>query len=395
MEFVESDDGPPFRRPPALDDRLWRHPSEIGAGLPDRRARKAVPQTVWVAVALAAVAASAVSTGMLVAVGSAGNREAVTTTATVLPGEAPVAPADPALAAAERARPAIALIKVEKAEGTLSGSAVMFLPDGHLLTNAHMVDAASSIRIQLSDGVERPGRVVGGDPVTDTAVVKIDGTAPFPVAELGTATTLEVGQRAVTMGSPLAAAGGPAVAVGVIRALHRSVRTPTTASLFDMIQTDAPVAPGSSGGALLDANGRVIGITTAFALTDAGAGGVGFATPVDVARSVADELMSRGRATHAWLGIEGSDVDGATARTLSVTGGALVNSLREGGPAEAAGLAVRDVIVGADGTPVASMNALVVALRTHRPGEVMTVEVVRNGQRMTRSVTVTERPEAQ
>ncbi|MGH9281293.1 MAG: S1C family serine protease [Acidimicrobiales bacterium] len=397
MEFVESDDGPPHRRPPALDDRIWRHPSEMGGGAPPgrpRKPRKTIPQrSAWIAVVVAALGASVLTTGLLVAFGPVRHRDAITTRATVLPGEAPVTPTEPVVAIAERVRPAIALVKVHKPSGNVSGSAVMFLADGHLLTNAHVVADADTIRVLMSSGIELPGRVIGSDPVTDTAVVKVDGGSSFPVADLGSAANLKVGQTAITMGSPLALAGGPSVTVGVISALHRSVRTRSTVSLFDMIQTDAPISPGSSGGALLDGAGRVIGITTAMAVSDVGPEGLGFATPVDVARSVADELMTTGRATHAWMGIEGSDLDGAMAHDLAVAGGAMINSLKDGGPAAAAGLAVRDVIVAIDGAPVGSMNSLVVALRKHRPGESMAVEVIRDRQRWTKNVTVAERPD--
>jgi S1-C subfamily serine protease len=163
-------------------------------------------------------------------------------------------------------------------------------------------------------------------------------------------------------------------------------------SLFDMIQTDAPISPGSSGGALLDGRGRVIGITTAIAVSDVGPEGLGFATPIDVARSVADELIATGRATHAWIGIEGTDLDGATALDLDLDGGAVVNSVRQATPAEAAGLAARDVIVALDGQPVLSMGALVAALRNHRPGDVVTIDVVRDHRRTTHTVTLAERP---
>jgi S1-C subfamily serine protease len=397
MEFVESDDGPPYRRPPALDDRIWRHPSEVGtAGHAPGRPRKSVPQrTAWIAVVVAALGASVLSTGLLVAFGPVRQREAVATRATVIPSEQPAAPAtpvEPVVGIAERVRPAIAQLKVQKASGTVSGSAVMFLPDGHLLTNAHVVDEASGIKVMLSSGVELTGRVLGSDPVTDTAVVKIDGGASFPVADRGSAVHLKVGPSAIAIGSPLALAGGPSVTVGVISALHRTVRARNSVSLYDMIQTDAPIAPGSSGGALLDGAGKVIGVTTAMAVSDVGPEGLGFATPIDVARSVAAELMTTGKATHAWLGVEGSDLDGAMAHDLAVPGGALISSLRDGGPADEAGLAVRDVIVAADGKPVTSMSALVVALRQHRPGEVMTVEVIRDRQRSLKPITVAERP---
>jgi serine protease Do len=339
---------------------------------------------------VAALSASVLSTGLLVAFGPVGHREAVTTRAAVTPGE-PVTPVEPVVAIAERVRPAIAQLKVQKPSGPVNGSAVIFRSDGYLVTNAHVVDDAASIQVLLSSGIELPGRLVGEDPVTDTAVVKVEGST-FPVAEIGTAANLKVGQAAIAIGSPLALVGGPSVTVGVISALHRSVRTRTGVSLFDMIQTDAPIAPGSSGGALLDSSGRVIGITTAMSGGDAGADTLGFATPVDVARSVADELMTTGKATHAWMGIEGSDLDGAMAHDLAVAGGAMINALKDGGPAATAGLAVRDIIVGVDGSTVASMNALVVALRRHRPGDVMTVEVIRDRQRSSKTITVAERP---
>ncbi|MGI8984735.1 MAG: S1C family serine protease, partial [Acidimicrobiales bacterium] len=179
---------------------------------------------------------------------------------------------------------------------------------------------------------------------------------------------------------------------GVVSALHRTVRTRTGQSLIDMVQTDAPIAPGSSGGALLDAGGRVIGITTAMAMTDTGAEGFGFATPIDSARSAAEQLITTGKVVTAWLGVEGSDLDGATALDLAIDGGAMVERVMTDSPAARAGLAARDVIVRVDGAPITSMGMLVVAMRAHRPGDVLTVEIVRDGQRHGMKVTCAERP---
>jgi S1-C subfamily serine protease len=182
------------------------------------------------------------------------------------------------------------------------------------------------------------------------------------------------------------------VTVGVVSALHRSVRTRTGQNLIDMVQTDAPIAPGSSGGALLDSNGRVIGITTALAMTDTGAEGFGFATPIDAARSAAEQLITTGKVVTVWLGVEGSDLDGATAVELHVEGGAMIEKVKADSPAERAGLAPRDVIVKVDGKPVTSMGMLVVTVRAHRPGDVFTVEIVRDKQRHGMTVSVAERP---
>ena len=392
MEFVESDDGSPFRRPPALDDRIWRHPSEVGGAGTTPGGPRLVPQhTVWLIAIAAALGASVLSTGVLLGVGAVHTRtHQVIPTSATLPGP-PAAAVEPFVAIAERVRPAITQIKVTRGAERGSGSGVLFREDGHVLTNAHVVDGATSIQVVLSSGREITGQVVGSDPVTDTAVVKIDG-GPFPVAELGTAADLKVGQAVLAIGSPLALVGGPSVTAGVLSALHRSVKTRGDASLFDMIQTDAPISPGSSGGALVDGTGRIIGVTTAIAVSDVGAEGLGFATPIDVARSIGDELIATGKATHAWVGIEGRDLDGAVAHDMSLDGGVMVSSIRPDEPAAVAGLAVQDVILSVDGRPVLSLGAFVVSLRAHRPGDVVTVEVMRDRQRISKAVTLAERP---
>src|SRR5258708_2534376 len=141
--------------------------------------------------------------------------------------------------------------------------------------------------------------------------------ASCPVASLGTAAALRGGQSAIAIGSPLGLAGGPSVTVGVVSALHRRLDTRSGPPLLDMIQTDAPISPGSSGGALLDAGGAVIGLTTAVATAD-GAQGLDFATPIDIAHSSAEQLIAGGKVVHVWLGIEGTDVDPTTAKELAI-----------------------------------------------------------------------------
>lgn len=388
MEFVEPDDEPqPYREPPSPDDRLWRHPSEIALKRPPAR------RQLWVVGIASALAASLISTGLAVAAGhllDAGGSSRQADRAGILPQASLVGSRADVVTVAERLRPAIVQLKVERGRAG-TGSGVLFRADGYVLTNAHVVEGATSVTVVLASGREVAARVVGSDAESDTAVVKVDG-GPFPVAELGSTAELKVGQEAIAIGSPLGLTGGPSVTVGVISALHRSVRTRTGQSLMDMVQTDAPIAPGSSGGALLDAYGRVIGITTAVSMTDTGAEGFGFATPIDAARSAAEQLISTGKVVTVWLGVEGSDVDAATAADLNLDGGAMIEKVKADSPAERAGLAPKDVIVRVDGKPVTSMTMLVVAVRAHHPGDVFTVEIVRDKQHHGMPVTVAEKP---
>lgn len=381
MEFVDPEDEPQsFRRPPPPDDRVWRHPSEMGAA-----ARPSNRRQLWLVGLSAALAASLLSTGLAVIAGSLldsgrGGGEGVEQ-ASLLPigtlggGAAGV----DVTRIVEKVRPAIAQLKV--AAGGGGGSGVMVRSDGELLTNAHVVGGNDAVTVVLAGGRELPGRVVGSDPDTDTAVVKVDG-GPYPVAELGNAGDLKVGQPAVAVGS----AG---VTAGVITALHRTAWTGSGSTvLLDMVQTDVAVAPGSSGGALVDAAGRVMGITT----SDGTAAGLGFATPIDIARGAAEQLMAMGTVVPVWLGVEVSDLEGSAATDLQLDGGAVVDKVRTDSPAERAGLTARDVIVGMDGHPVTSLGMLVGAVRTHRPGDVVALDVVRDGQHRAVKVTVGERP---
>ena len=387
MEFVEPEDEPePYRSPLPPDDRVWRHPSEVGLKRPSPR------RQLWAVGLASALAASVLSTGFAVVAGTLLKQDGTSGTlrSTVLPGPGPVV-ADPIVEIAERLRPAMVQLKVEKGR-TGSGSGLMLRSDGHILTNAHVLEGGTSVTVVLSDGTEMAARIVGSDAATDTAVVKVDA-GPYQVAQLGSTADLKVGQQAVAIGSPLGLTGGPSVTVGVVSALHRSVRTRNSAqALVDMIQTDAPIAPGSSGGALLDLNGHVIGVTTAVALTDGGNEGFGFAIPIDAARFAADQLIDTGRVTNVWMGVECSDLDGATASDLNVPGGTMVDRVRSDSPAEHAGLAARDVIVSIDGRPVTSLGMLLVMLREHRPGAVVTLDVIRDKRHQSLRVTIAERP---
>ncbi|MDP9402799.1 MAG: S1C family serine protease [Actinomycetota bacterium] len=405
---MELDDGLGDDRPPPpllpLDDRIWRHPSEIA---PPPGTRRTVPDRVAGAglwqVGLLAGSISALLTVGLVVVGggfrvrtvtpgAAPAVERVVAPAAATPVTAPGSPANAIVDIAEHMRPAIVQIRVSGGEGPGSGSGVVFRSDGHVLTNHHVVDGARRITVVMANGEEESARLVGSDPDTDVAVVKVDKT-DLASAPLGSAASLRVGQLAVAIGSPLGLSGGPSVSVGVISAVGREIDAGGEGPpLLDMIQTDAPIAPGSSGGALVDGAGAVIGVTTAIAVSEVGAEGLGFATPIDIARDVAEQIIASGRAVHVWLGVEGEDVDPGTAKEIGVAGGALIRDVRPDSPAGRAGIAARDVIIAVDGVPVRSMGALKVQLRSHRPGDEVTLALHRGNEARSLKVKLAERP---
>ncbi|HVE47279.1 MAG TPA: trypsin-like peptidase domain-containing protein [Acidimicrobiales bacterium] len=398
------DDRPP---PPLLppDDRIWRHPSEVAAAPAHWRSstERSMATALW-QVGLLAGSISALLTVGLVVIGggfrdhpsapAAPAVERVVAPAAATAITAPGSPANAIVDIAEQMRPALVQLRVNGGDGPGSGSGVVFRSDGHVLTNHHVVDGARRITVVMADGEEVVARLVGSDADTDIAVVKIDRTG-LGTAPLGSAASLRVGQLAVAIGSPLGLAGGPSVSVGVVSALGREIDAGDDDDgppLLDMIQTDAPIAPGSSGGALVDGSGAVVGVTTAIAVSELGAEGMGFATPIDIARDVADQIIAGGRAVHVWLGVEGEDVDSTMAREMGVPGGAMIRNVSPDSPAGQAGITRRDVIVSVDGAPVRSMGALKVQLRNHRPGDEVTLAVHRGKQARSLKVKLAERP---
>jgi len=296
---------------------------------------------------------------------------------------------------AARARPWVVNVSVTISgpfgTGRGLGSGVIFRSDGHLITNAHVVDDASAIEVTLASGEKLPGRVVAADAETDVAVVKIDRD-DLPAAVLGSVKNLRVGDIAVAIGSPLGLE--QTVTAGIISALGRTVGRPDGGSpLVDMVQTDAPVTQGSSGGALVDGEGSVIGINTAIgASPEVGAEGIAFATPIDVAAAVARELIATGRATHPWLGVTGGDITPEAAEEFGVEQGALMIEIVPGSPADQAGIEPNDVVVSFGGERIDDMDDLVVAIRSHSVGERVEMVIVRGGRRVTVSATLGDKP---
>ena len=305
-----------------------------------------------------------------------------------------------AVQAAEVARavlPSIVTVEVRSTtEGAFvaeaSGSGVVLTADGLLVTNEHVVAGAAEVRVIFAGGRTYPAEVVGLDAVTDLAVLRIAATGLTPIA-LGSSENLEIGDPAIAVGSPLGLEGGPSVTVGVVSAFDRQLRTGTDEALFGLIQTDAPITRGSSGGALVDSAGRLIGITAAIGISDVGAEGLGFAIPVELMTIVTDQIIAQGRADHPFLGIKGSTYFRQEADGSTVPAGVAVDEIFKDTAAEAAGVEAGDIILSVAGEPLATMEQLVVMIRFYRVGEIVELEIDRGGVPLTIPVTLMERPE--
>jgi putative serine protease PepD len=286
-------------------------------------------------------------------------------------------------------------VKSTTTGGSGTGSGVVIRSDGYVLTNNHVVDAPGA-RVTVSfngaEGIEVPATIVGRDPDTDLAVIKVITDKKLVPAALGQSRSLVVGDPVIAIGSPLGLAG--TVTTGIISALNRTVNVPGEnggrTPLFNAIQTDAAINPGNSGGALVDAKGQVIGINSAIATLGGGIGtdpqggniGVGFAIPIDEARSVAEELIRTGTATHPAIGVKA-----LTSSTKGQTG-ALVQEVLAGAPAASAGIRPGDLITAVDKTSVHSVDELIIAIREHKVGQTVTLTYYRNGQKQTARVTL-------
>lgn len=283
------------------------------------------------------------------------------------------------------------------------GSGVIYDAQGHILTNNHVIAGAQQLQVSLPDRRSFPANLVGADPQSDLAVVQIQGDN-LPIAPLGDSTQLQVGDWVVAIGNALALPGGPTVTQGVVSALERTVQEPGDAPnssgpfLFDAIQTDAPINPGNSGGALVNLDGQVIGINTLVAgQAEPGvqAQGIGFAIAIVTARPIADQLVSTGRAVHPYLGIQYGALTPAVAAQLraSVQNGAVIGAVVPGSPAATAGLRARDIVTAIDGQPLTEESSLARILGQKRPGDAVTLSIIRGGQSQDVTVTLGEAPQ--
>lgn len=397
----EPEDLPGFGPPPLPDDRLWRHPSELGSAQsvtiltprPDRR------RTAGIGV-LSGVLGAAAMLIAVVALGGFDHQRGVAVSQIQV--SAPKDPAPSELAIADRALPAVARVDVVRSTGGSSGTAIIFRNDGHLLTTAEVVEGADLVSVQLSDGRTMKAAVVGVDRSSDLAVLKIDGSS-FQTAVLGVDDHLQLGEPTIAIESLAGKAGAPNVSVGLISALRRRVDTNSGTSLHDMIQTNVRISESGAGAVLIDSSGAVIGLLThrgmpttsiVSAVTDSTTRSATlvprYATPIDYARQIADELILTGRVAHPWLGVKSSDLSDDQADRLGRSG-ARVDDVAIGSPAADADLHVGDVIVGVDGDrAIASSSDLVVALRRHHPGDPVGINYLRGGEEQVAIATLVE-----
>jgi len=294
-----------------------------------------------------------------------------------------VGPAVVSIAAGGRTAPG-------RAERTGAGSGVLITPDGYVLTNSHVVHAAGRLEVALTDGRALGATMVGDDPATDLAVIRVSASS-LPAATLGQSATLKVGQLVIAIGNPFGFQS--TVSAGVVSALGRSLRGAAGRLIENVIQTDVALNPGNSGGPLVDSRGRVVGINTAIIAI---AQGIAFAIPVDTARWVVSELLTRGRVRRAYLGLTGRTrpLDRRLARLVGLTQETAVEivAVEPASPAAQADLREGDLVVGLDGGPVTRIDDLHRALAIQVVGVSIALRIVRAGTPLELTVTPVEAP---
>ncbi len=269
------------------------------------------------------------------------------------------------------------------------GSGVIVSPAGYLLTNNHVIDGADDIEVQLSDGRSAQATVVGTDPDTDLALLKIN-LDRLPAITLAPSSSLQVGDSVLAIGNPFGV--GQTVTSGIVSALGRSQLGLSTFENF--IQTDAAINPGNSGGALIDANGLLVGINTAIFSRSGGSLGIGFAIPVEVARQVMEGLISNGQVTRGWIGVEPRDLNPEIAEMLRlpVSAGVLITGVLRNGPAAKAGVQPGDVVLRVGSQPVSNTAQLLNAVSMLAPDSRVTLTLQRGNKTVELSLLVAQRP---
>ena len=279
------------------------------------------------------------------------------------------------------------LFRVFPVEGV--GSGVVIDEKGYILTNNHVIDDAERLKVTLTDGRVMRGRVAGSDDVTDLAVIKVESEQPLPAAELGNSDDLKAGQIVMAIGNPFGLTGGPAVTAGIISSLNRSLQA--RSGVLELIQTDAAINPGNSGGPLVNTEGKVVAINTA---NMPYAQGIGFAVPINIAKSILKELIEKGRVTRPWIGVASLKVTPQLARHygLHESEGALIAKIEPYSPADDAGLRKGDIIEGIDGNRIEDPSQIASHVRKKQVNDQLMLTVNRYGRQLQVPIQVDERP---
>ena len=277
-------------------------------------------------------------------------------------------------------------------EGTSSGSGFIISDDGYVVTNRHVVEGATDVTVTLSTGDEYTAKVIGSDSLNDVALLKVEATG-LPAVKLGSSDKLAIGDMVCAIGNPLGSLTAT-LTVGYVSGKDRQVTTDN--STINMIQTDAAINSGNSGGPLFNMYGEVVGITSAkySGTTSSGASieGISFAIPIDDVMSIIDDLQEYGYVTGAYLGVTVTDTDAAAAKLYGMPTGAYVNSVEDGGAADRAGVQPKDIIIGLGDTDISNRTELTRVLRRFKAGDTTTITVIRSGERMTMDITLDEKP---
>ena len=297
------------------------------------------------------------------------------------PTEALAEADEPVASVAEAVAPSV--VRIDTATGT--GSGIIYDEGGMVVTNAHVVQGAESVEIQLADGTRSTGVVLGSDPNVDIAIVQVQGNFVFKQATFASLESVRVGQLAVAIGSPFGLE--QSVTAGIVSAINRAVPSLNiedgSRTIVEMIQTDAPINPGNSGGALVDRQGRVVGMNTLIRTdgTVEGNLGVGFAIPTDTIFLVTERIANGESLENGFLGISGQNP------TIGRAGALIIDVVPES-PAYESGLEAGDLIIGIDGSPILGMSELAARIRLSSPGSTVEIRVVRNGEQLTFTVTL-------
>jgi putative serine protease PepD len=358
---------------------------------------------LWAALAIA-LAAGGVAGGLIGAASSSG--ASASATAASRPASGSSDGSCSVTSAADKVIPSVVTIAVKGPNGTGAGtgSGEVIKSDGYVLTNNHVIAAAASggsVEVLFSDGATAPATITGRDPLTDLAVIKVQPPHNVKPIALGSSASVQVGQPVIAVGAPLGLSG--TVTSGIVSALDRTVEVPgegdRSALLVSALQTDAAINPGNSGGALVNCDGDLVGVPTAGASVPSSSGeasggsiGLGFAVPVDIAKTISTEIIDTGRVTHAYFGLQTVPISAESATSAKAPQGIFVSGVVAGGPAASAGLRADDVITKINGKDATSNVQLQELTLTKKPGDTVPVEFIRDGKQASVTVTLGAQP---